>query len=399
MANSRLYYDNLIDDALDIIRDTTSGHITTNMRFRASNRVLDRIASAFDGEYASVRKVIQYLNGETDYHMENNLGITDFKNPKDLRLQSNHNELAEYMYPAEFATREGSRSTVFSYAIDINKTDKILRIIHSADGDSIVMGQANDTTEGGATWVGTDDAASVAQDTTISKVYGSSVKFNIDVSGSANDFATLTLSSLTTALDLSDYEDIGKIRLWVYLPTATSIDSFTLRWGQDSSNYWEVAAVTTNALGQSFETGWNRIEFDWADATETGTPAAGTIDWMQVVTNHSLSADLNGVRINQLIAFLPIDMDLLYYTSFLAKDSSGDMIDDLTETSTDEIILPVNFRETVISGISWQFFGLLKGWVDNETLKWETDFKNELNKLKGAYGHTNKRPIPRMKLR
>jgi len=398
MANEKLYYSTLLNDVLDQIRDTTSGHLTTNIRLRSMNRILDKIAAAFDGEYAVIRNVISFLNGEPDYSLVNNLGITDFKTYKDLRLQNAQNEYADFLTPNDFAKRLGQSKTTFSVALETRNGEKIIRILYDSGSENIIIVPAANTTENGATWLATDDAASLDEATDITKVYGSCLKFNIDVSASANDFATLTLPTFT-ASDLSAYEDIGKIRTWVFLPTATDIDSFTFRWGQDSSNYWEVTAVTTNALGQSFESGWNRIEFDWADATVgAGTPVATTVDWIELVTNHSLSADLNGLRVNQFKIFNPIYMELFHYSDFVAKDSDGIIIASMAD-SDDEILLPTNFRNCVIAGLTWQFFGILKSWTDNETLKWESDFNKELKLLRDAFGHTNTRPRPRMKVR
>lgn len=399
MANTRLRYSALLNDALDMVRDSSGGHLTTNNRLRAANRILDEVAMAFDGEYSSRRNVIKYLNGEADYHLENNLSISDFKNPNDLRLQDDHNVMADFVTPRDFATYEGGGRGTFRYTIETRNTEKILRVLYDSGSDSVVIIPCADSTEKGATWAGTDDATTPEQDTKISKVYGSSIKFNIDVSASANDYATITLSEFDD-VDLGDYEDIGKIRLWVYLPIATSIDSFTLRWGNDSSNYWELASVTTNAIGQSFENGWNRIEFAWdsSSVSETGTPTASTTDWLQLVVNHSLSADLNGVRVNEIKCLNPIYMDLHYYSDYIAKDSSGNIIDDI-EATTDEILFPVNFRNVLIAGLTWQFFGLIKSWTADETMAWEAKFYRSMNELKKAYGHTNRRPTPKILLR
>jgi len=395
--NTRLRYSALLNDALDMVRDSSGGHLTTNNRLRAANRVLDEVAMAFDGEYTSRRKVISYLNNEPNYHLENNLSILDFKNPDDLRLQDDHNVMAGFVTPKEFAVREGQGDTTFCYTIETRNGEKILRILYDSGSDNIVITPASDNTEGGATWVGTDDATTPTQDTKISKVYGSSIKFNIDVDASANDYATITLSGFT-AVDLSNYENIGKLRNWLFLPVATGIDSCSLRWGQ-VSNYWEVAEAETNALGQSFENGFNRVEFDWANAEiGAGTPNASAVNWIQLVINHSLTADLNGVRVNEFKCFNPIYMDLHYYSDYLAKDSSGNIIDDI-ETTTDEILFPVNFRLVLIAGLTYQFFGMIKGWNAQETLYWKGEFDRKMRELRAAYGHTNRRPMPHIKLR
>jgi len=59
-------------------------------------------------------------------------------------------------------------------------------------------------------WAGTDDATGLATDAYNYQVNSSSFSFDVDVSGSANNYATVSNSSVTS-LDLSDEEDSGNV--------------------------------------------------------------------------------------------------------------------------------------------------------------------------------------------
>jgi len=96
---------------------------------------------------------------------------------------------------------------------------------------------AMDTYDGDGTWVGTNDATTVATDASTYKEGSGSVSFTIDVSNSTTNKATLTNSTFTS-VDISSYElNDGGIILWAYLTDSADIRSFEVLFGSDSSNY------------------------------------------------------------------------------------------------------------------------------------------------------------------
>ena len=76
--------------------------------------------------------------------------------------------------------------------------------------DSILLSQM-DSFDGNGTWSAADDAANVATQTTGEKRGAGAVEFDIDVSASVNDYATIENSTLTQ-VDLSSASDTGSNR-------------------------------------------------------------------------------------------------------------------------------------------------------------------------------------------
>src|SRR5690606_5467101 len=100
--------------------------------------------------------------------------------------------------------------------------------------DAIVIHNC-DTYDGNGTWAGSEDAVSVATDTSNHYRGAGAVSFNIDVSNDVTNTATLTVPDMA-GVDLSSAANTGTIRLILKINAApTNITGIRLRWGSDSS--------------------------------------------------------------------------------------------------------------------------------------------------------------------
>ena len=162
---------------------------------------------------------------------------------------------------------------------------KSLRVSKSLTPAKKVIGNLDSTTESG-TWSATGDASNLTIDT-LNKLFGAgSFNFDLAASGSLGHIQNTTL----TALDLTDYDELGSFFLLVYIPDSSIITNFILRWGNDiTANYWQ-ATITTPHTGTAFASGWNLLRFDWAGATETGTVAPATIDSFRISFTYNITS-------------------------------------------------------------------------------------------------------------
>lgn len=176
----------------------------------------------------------------------------------------------------------------------------------------------NNAYDESGSWIASEDAENVTTDNDEYKSGSGSVNFDIDVSESANDIAVLTNSTFT-AVDLDDYDETGKIRAWVYLPDVTHINTVTLRWGSDASNYWSLS-MEKDYKDHSFHDGWNYIEFNWSDATETGTVVPTAIDYLQFrIAYDSTQSDDTDFRLDSIIVANTWDGNDIYEVKYLKK--------------------------------------------------------------------------------
>jgi hypothetical protein len=147
-------------------------------------------------------------------------------------------------------------------------------------------------------WAGSDDAASIATRTDKYQLNGTSLGFNIDVSASGNNYATLAYTGSQT-IDLTSVQDTGNFEFWLYIPDAQYVTSVDFRIGNDSSNYYS-KNFTTDYQGQSITNGVNFFSANWnptgvSPVSETGTVNNASIDYCYIRINYSSSMeDVNG---------------------------------------------------------------------------------------------------------
>lgn len=135
-----------------------------------------------------------------------------------------------------------------------------------------------DATPANGTWSAVGDAVGVSTSTT-RKQGSDSVTFYAPNGALTNLYAGIRNTTLTP-VDLSSLISTGKIRLWVYLFTITGITGVKLRWGSDTSNYYEATGARVD--GGALTADWNFMEFTMSSATPTGTAVATAIDYAEV---------------------------------------------------------------------------------------------------------------------
>jgi len=180
-------------------------------------------------------------------------------------------------------------------------------------------------------WVASNDATNITDDTNTYKEGAGSLRFDIDVSLSGLNRATL--KKIVTAQDLYSQKDVGHFKCWVYLPTITNFSSISFSWGTDTSNYYKVT-VTTQEDGSAFEVGWNKLDFKWEDAVQVGSPNDHQITFYQFDFDYTASfTSTNNFRLDYLRLNTPDKLILQYYTKYKGKDNSGTYLSNFSATT------------------------------------------------------------------
>ncbi len=104
------------------LQNNVGSPLSQNNRVSIINDTLQFMQN--NGNYRSTRKVVifDYLNGESDYSIENTLGVTDFKKEKEVRiidsdLDGRHTEQFELLDDKDMSVRIGERSFHKSFNI------------------------------------------------------------------------------------------------------------------------------------------------------------------------------------------------------------------------------------------------------------------------------------------
>lgn len=165
-------------------------------------------------------------------------------------------------------------------------------------------------------WAATSGASSITLDSTNYVAGGGALQFNLLASVASGYIETSTISPV----DLTSYINVGTGFLWVYLPTGASVTSINVRWGTDSSNYYNYSA-TTAQQGTAFVNGWNLIALPWVSATKVGSPTATSYKYTRVTLSYNSTLQ-TGVKICNLVFTLGYYFDIQYYSKYLFRDPS-----------------------------------------------------------------------------
>jgi len=199
--------------------------------------------------------------------------------------------------------------------------------------NSLALNTADSLTANGTWSVGEDGTGLILDE--VNYVSGNaSLKFN-----SSGVAGNSTIQNTTmTAVDLTDYNDVGSIFLWVYIPDATLATSFKLDWGNDVTvNYWS-DTITTPHFG-SFVTGWNLLRFDWDGAIETGAPVVSTVDSLKLTYNYTAGTVVNNIRLDNVLIQIGTLYDMSYYSKYLFQNSSTNVWQEEVSSDSDIINL------------------------------------------------------------
>lgn len=366
--------------------------------------------SQVNDRQVTVNRAVRYVLGDIDFRstkrsaqLSPNLfeDIYDYGAPSDLKghgvvdiqKQVNRQSHDSWILVDEMDFDRYKEVSDQRIAIRDFNGSQILRIDGIEGTDNISVHNCDSVTANGTWAVGTD-ASNITADA--DNYIKGSASLNFDMAtGAATGYIENTGM---TAVDLTNYDEIGSLFVWVFIPDysdaeADTVTNFILRWGNDTSNYWS-RTVTTNNEGLTFYDGWNLLRFDWNGATETGTVAPATIDYLRltVTKSTSLAADTDW-RVDNIVCRRGDIYNVIYYTKFGWTTSGGTYIEESSATTdilfadTDEVEI-VGFKASEMAAQERKQFDDVK-YFREEYLKakqrYEYKYPSEALKLYRSY--------------
>ncbi len=324
--------------------DSSTTRITEAERFQFITEATVWLIEELGNDHTVDTVTIKYLDTVNYYKITST--VADLLQGADLRrLETEQLRTSAPKSSREMAEEIGQEATEDSWAIERRDGDTFLAINFIPDNRKVPVTDFDSLTSGGGTWVVDStgsDATNLTQDINEFKQGTASLNFDVDVSQSGNDLATIYNPNVATA-DLTANEDLASYLFDVYIPDVTNFTSITLFWGSDKSatpataaNFWS-ATVTTDIDGNAFTDGWNEIKIDWSASTRTGSPDVTAILYYQVDYNYTGSQiDDTDFRIDDLRLANPEDLIFHYSSFFVGTDSAG-TTDLLAFTATTDI--------------------------------------------------------------
>lgn len=157
------------------------------------------------------------------------------------------------------------------------------------------------------------DASNAVRDDTNFLSGESSLRF--DITDSTHAFM---VERTIESIDASEMFKLGTAFIYVYMPEV--ITSIKIRFGNDSSNYYETALMTNQYCNTDFVADWNELGTSLQNATLTGTVDLEDITYIAVIGNNT-GITAKGFRLDGFF-FKAGSSQVLSYNSYnIVKES------------------------------------------------------------------------------
>lgn len=314
MSTTLSYLNTVINDRR---RETgTSSVDMSTVGFRAINSTLQIWNEVHDWPW-TIQKINFNYNAGIDAYPLDTI-VPDFKYPLTLKFYKPNNKISEFVMvsPLRF---DSAYLFTRRFAIDVSGRLQTLRC-KSIDGNSASINTATAYNQNG-TWIGASAISTVTTDNYegFGLPTSTSFVFNGTTGTLTNDGNTY---STFCPVDLRSYNNRSNLYFDINFGSVTNLTSLTLKWGTDSSNYYQ-ATATTDYLGNAFTTGWIRIKIPWSSPTQVGTPTDQTTNYLQLTVTCSGSTNLGIVRVQNFFVSENVPLTLTYYSTSMVQTSSG----------------------------------------------------------------------------
>jgi len=344
-----------VDKILNKINDFLgySGTDTTteqNQKISAVDSALSFMLGEFDFENSTTTTTLEFSEDQLVYSLPSDfvyLISLAYDNSAEPYISENNRRDWSYETP-EILIKLGRRPA-----------DAVL---YSLEGNKIYILSKNvypplsiDKCEKTDNWSVLNDAVNLGTSSAFKKEGDKSIKFDINVTASALDRASLK-RTFSPSLNLQTYENKGSFTLWLYIQQTTNLTSISFNWATDAANYYKTT-VTKQADGTSFAIGWNFLKFNWKDATIVGSPDPQNITYIQLDIDYTASfTSSNNWFLDDIKVLVYDPIVVKYYTNLVVKDSAGNFKSQVTDITDDILVIQNELTLSLISLLSIQHY-------------------------------------------
>lgn len=210
-----------------------------------------------------------------------------------------------------------------------------------------------------------------------------SVRFQTDTSNTT-DSAVGIQNDTINAFDISNFLARGSAFADAKLTTYdTGIHQISLRIGSDSGNYYQISDSNQNDCSP-FQSGWNKIRFDFSNKTTNGSPVDTAITYAALFwsrdTTDSAHLHLNDTDwgFDNLILKRGKYYLLSYYTRYIWQDTAFNLVENSSNDSYALMVQNDEF-ELIMAKTAELASEYLRDYED------ATYYRNEYQRLKSEY--------------
>ena len=367
------------------ISDSSTDRVTAAERLQYITEGTIWLQTQLDNDHSIRTYSVSFF--DTLYSYKLNAAVSDILESNALRRATSETNIELTRRDAKQVLTDVSNDAQEStYALERRDSNLYLVVNHDSKYPALQVTTFDSLTSNGGTWEAdtvNSDATNVAIDT----VDGSNsttgcLSFDVDVSQSANNRATIYNDDLTTE-DLTNDKDLSSWIIDIKFPIVTYLSSVTFYWGSSSSNYYSVTQ-TTNYDGSAFTADFlNTLKFAWLGATVTGTPDDENINFIRIDINYTGSqADATSYKLDNLRLVRPEKLTLHYTSWNVGTDTGGTQLKVFAATTDipyfsgqyDQYLYAVAHKSAALTFRALRLY--------NEADKEETEAINEMNRIR-----------------
>ncbi len=179
-------------------------------------------------------------------------------------------------------------------------------------------------------WTAGNQASGLVVDNVNYASGSGSLEFNIAAGG--NNTTGSISETAPAPFDLTTQLNQATLFLYVYFPVGANINSVTIQFGSDASDYYQVTATQTFS-NTAFATGWNLIGFPWLGATVVGTPIVSKIQYLYIGVQTNGTAT-TGIRVDNFVSTMGLYRTIEYYSKYLFRNATTGVFTETIQDTT-----------------------------------------------------------------
>ena len=239
----------------------------------------------------------------------------------------NPGQIIGQQYNQDFDIKKNYAYPPSEFTIQFNNGVKTIRI----QDTSLPSGAVVDTMDAVGNWTAGGTASNLQVDNVNYAEGSGSLSFNL-AAGSNPSIGSIS-ETAPTPFNLTTQLNQGSFFVYAYFPDGTAINSLTLRWGSDASDYYSVTSAVTNE-NTAFQTGWNLVRFDWLGALVTGSPNVAALSYFYLGISYN-GALQTAVRLDNLVCNMGLYRTIEYYSKYLFSNASTGAFQETVLANTD----------------------------------------------------------------
>lgn len=241
----------------------------------------------------------------------------DLKGYKIINIRKLPGSATDRVVPYSLVTYDEFNQRRKLGTLSVTENDSIRKILIAGDQDTqdlFSLSNLQSVTEDGSSWVVGTGATNLYVNTGNYVRGAGSIFFDID--GTASTQAGIRNVGMDQ-YSVADYnQQQSSIFILAYLSNAADVTGYTIRYGLNTSNYYQIVVNSTH-FNTAVTAGWNLLRFDVKNKTTVGTVDPTNCQYFEVYMNKAgTKINQTGFGFDSIVFANGVAQEIIYYSSY-----------------------------------------------------------------------------------